>query len=684
MKIKTAFLSLVAAFCSLTAMGADELTPTFRTFAPTPPMGWNSWDCYASTVKEAQVYANAHYLAEKLLPHGWNYVIIDIRWYSDDTGLYYNQTNPKLTLDKYGRYMPDVDRFPSSRDGVGFRAICDSLHRLGLKVGIHIMRGVPKIAVKDKMPIKGTAYDCSQIYTTDSLCCWLGDNYGIDCTKPGAQAYYNSIMDLYASWGVDFIKVDDLSRPYHVGETEMIRHAIDQTGRPMVLSISPGQTPLSQWQHVQDHANMWRMMDDLWDRWSDVLLEFNLAASWNQYRRPGNYPDCDMLPLGQLQLASDNPHWTHLTRDEQVTMMSLWSIFKSPLFFSGDLTYNDGWTDSLLTNDEVIYINQHSVDNKVLANNGNTVVWGAADPQTDTKYAALFNIGDNNNWIRVNEALYATETITKLTTGYGQQVEVDIPAGKQELALIVDDAGDGYSYDHGDWIHPTVTMADGTKRELTQADVVREDCSGSYWNHVAYNKNIEHGGKMKVNGKAYDKGFSCNANVMVLYRLPQGAVHFSGFCGLDDSGRLQPNSTSSLKFMVFDHDPTLKTGVPVVAVNDTVPVSVRFADLGLDANAECEVYDIWKHQSLGKHTGSVTLPVASHGAVMLKLTPTSSAPDGVRAVKVKKNAEQAHATRCADGVYNISGQYARPDLAACNAGMYIVCKGNKSYKVIKK
>lgn len=579
---------LVCAALSLatSAMATDGLTPTFRNFAPTPPMGWNSWDCYASSVKEKQVYANANYMAQKLLKYGWNYVIIDIRWYTDDTGRWYNQTNPKYTIDQYGRYMPDEGRFPSAKDGIGFKAIGDSLHQLGLKYGIHIMRGVPQKAVSQKLPIKGTAYTCNQIYKTDSLCTWLNDNYGVDCTKPGAQEYYNSLMDLYASWGVDFIKIDDLSRPYHDGEVELIRRAIDQTGRPMVMSISPGATPLDKWQSVQEHTNMWRMMDDLWDKWSDVLKEFELCKNWNPYRQEGNYPDCDMLPLGKLELTSSSPRWTNLTKDEQITMMSLWSIFKSPLFFSGDLTYNDEWTDNLLTNEEVIHIDQHSTNNREVSNDGTRIVWTADDATSTAKYAALFNIGSSDKWIRANEALYTTETITKLTSGYGQQVDVDIPAGSKVLALIVDDSGDNYSYDHGDWVNPTVTLSDGTVKDLTLSDVVRTETDDSFFKYIRYNTNIDNG-TLKIDGKAYSKGFSCNANAMVLYRLPANATHFSGYCGIDDTGRLQSGSTSSIKFMVFNEDPTARDVCnPAYALANSGLITRTFQQAGVNLEAD--------------------------------------------------------------------------------------------------
>ncbi|MBQ7471044.1 MAG: glycoside hydrolase family 127 protein [Prevotella sp.] len=533
----------------------------FQDWAPTPPMGWNSWDCYGPSVKEQQVYANANYMKDNgLLELGWNYVIVDIRWYTNDTGFWYN-TSAAYTMDKYGRYMPNVTRFPSAKDGVGFKALADSLHKMGFKFGIHIMRGVPMKAVQQKCPILGTDYTCDQIYNTDSICTWLKDNYTVDCTKPGAQEYYNSLLNLYASWGVDFLKVDDLSRPYHDGEIGLIRHAIDQCGRDIVFSMSPGATALEKWESCQKNANMWRMMDDLWDNWSDISKVFTLAKSWNQYRKPGNYPDCDMLPLGQIRLTNSDKRWTNLTHNEQQTMMTLWSLFKSPLFFAGDFTYNDEWTNHLISNEEMIAVDQLSENNRLVSDDGIRVVWAAdlAHPALSNQsstYAGLFNLGGSDQWIRYNEALFSTETISLLTDGYGQEVECDIPEGSKVLALVVDDAGDNWNYDHGDWINPVAILEDGTSYPLEQKDMIREDYSGAYFKYIRYNRNINNNGKLKVNGVEYDRGFACSANAMVLYRLPAGAKKFTGFCGIDDTGRLQSGATSSMKFLVFAADPT--------------------------------------------------------------------------------------------------------------------------------
>ncbi|MDR0796909.1 MAG: glycoside hydrolase family 27 protein, partial [Tannerella sp.] len=295
----------------------------FVQWAETPPMGWNSWDCYGPTVQEQEVKANADYMAEHLKAFGWEYIVVDIRWFvENDKAGGYNQTDPRYALDEYGRYLPAMNRFPSAANNKGFKPLADYIHSLGLKFGIHIMRGIPKVAVEKKLPIKDTNFTANQIYSTDTLCTWLSDNYTVT-NKPGGQEYYNSIMELYASWGVDFIKVDDLSRPYHTSEIEMIRKAIDRCGRPIVLSMSPGATPFSEAKHASTHSNMWRMVDDVWDIWKDVTHLMQVAQDWYPYISP-TWPDCDMIPLGRISIRGERggDRMTRLTSDEQYSLMS--------------------------------------------------------------------------------------------------------------------------------------------------------------------------------------------------------------------------------------------------------------------------------------------------------------------------------------------------------------------------
>jgi hypothetical protein len=291
-------------------------------------------------------------------------------------------------MDEYGRLLPAENRFPSAKDKVGFKGLADYIHAKGLKFGLHLLRGIPRQAVQQNTPIKGTPFHAADIADQTSTCKWNGDMYGVDISKPGAQAYYDSVFALFAEWKVDFVKVDDLSRPYHKAEIEGIRNAIDRSGRPMVLSLSPGETPVSEGAHVSQHANLWRISDDFWDKWSELEHQFERCRKWAEFCGPGHFPDADMLPLGVI---GQGKRTTHFTNDEQVTLMTLWSIVRSPLIFGGDLTKIDDFTLSLITNDEVLMVDQVSTGNHQLFNRDGLIAWMADVPGSADKYLAVFN-----------------------------------------------------------------------------------------------------------------------------------------------------------------------------------------------------------------------------------------------------------------------------------------------------
>ena len=558
--------------CNFAKAQSDESMATFRTWAATPPMGWNSWDCYYSSVTEKEVLQNAQYLVDNdLVRHGWEYVVVDIRWYCNHPSLgggNYNQRGDQdYVLDEYGRYLPSPTRFPSCMVGgknMGFRALADKIHQMGLKFGIHIMRGVPKNVVGSNYKLKGSEQTpWSQVYDgTTSPCTWLKDNLLVRNNAAGQQ-YYNSIMDLYAEWGVDFLKIDDLSRPFYTDEIHMIRKAIDQTSRPIVLSLSPGKTKYEYAEECLQNANMWRMMDDLWDNWTHVDAVFNEAHAWENITRPGNYADCDMLPLGQIAMtvadagytAADKGRWTNLSQNEQLTMMTLWGICHSPLFFGGEMTKNDAFTLSLLNNEEYHQMHKYGQDAHQLWADEDLgrVVW--TSHIGDTRYLAMFQ-RDDNRWIVGQKALYKSETVAYTTDGHAVDVDVEWPKGSKTLVLVVDDGGDNFNYDHGDWINPTLVLSNGTEVELTGKFKTRQ-YTKSYFNRVYENKNVDNGGKMKVLGTAYDRGFSTDANAAIFFQIPDtmDVVRFRAMAAADDSGIGQTGATTSLRFLVFDQNP---------------------------------------------------------------------------------------------------------------------------------
>ncbi len=377
----------------------------FKSWAKTPPMGWNSWDCFGPTVVESEVKANADYMSKHLKKAGWEYIVVDIRWYvGNDHAHGYNEKDPDYVLDEYGRFQPAANRFPSAAGGKGFKPLADYIHQKGLKFGIHIMRGVPVEAIKRDLPILGSKTRVKDIYSKELQCKWLKDMYTVVAGREGAQEYYNSLFQLYASWGVDFIKIDDLSRPYHTAEVEMIRKAIDGCGRNIVLSTSPGETPIASANHVQEHANMWRTVDDFWDNWKMLKEHFTVFERWNQYRVPGGWPDGDMLPLGRIGIRAErgDQRMTAFTKDEQYTLMSLWCIFRSPLMFGGNLPDNDPFTLSLLNNREVLSVLNKSTNNRELSRTDSTVIWIADGPVKGDKYLAVFNTSDNKVPVKID------------------------------------------------------------------------------------------------------------------------------------------------------------------------------------------------------------------------------------------------------------------------------------------
>ncbi|SET20501.1 glycoside hydrolase family 27 protein [Paenibacillus sp. NFR01] len=370
-----------------------------HTFAPTPPLGWNSWDCYGASVTEEEVRGNAEYMAENLKVYGWEYVVVDIQW--SEPGAVSDQYRPfvRLETDAYSRLIPAPSRFPSAADGQGFKPLSDYVHSLGLKFGIHIMRGIPRQAVHDNTPIKGTDKTARDIAHTCSFCGWNTDMYGVDASKEGAQQYYNSLFELYADWGVDYIKVDDIADSWlhggtHLAEIELIRNAIDHVGRPIVLSLSPGPAPVKHADFFEANANLWRMTDDFWDHWPALLDMFDRCETWEGRPKAGCWPDCDMLPLGRIGIRSaGGDRMTRFTRDEQRTMMTLWAIFRSPLMFGGELRDNDAWTLSLLTNRAVLELHRTGQGARKVSRADGKVVWAAQGPQGE-RYAALFNTGE--------------------------------------------------------------------------------------------------------------------------------------------------------------------------------------------------------------------------------------------------------------------------------------------------
>jgi hypothetical protein len=410
------FASLVFLFAAINSSAQNP--------APTPPMGWNSWDAYGLTIDEADFRANVTVL-KGIEEFGWKYAVIDEGWYME------NPFGDKLETRKYlwdgnGILIPVASRFPSSAGGAGFKPLADWVHAQGLKFGIHIVRGIPRQVVRDNLPIGGSKFNATDAADTADTCPWDDGNYGVKDNAAG-QAYYDSMLRLYAGWGLDYIKVDCISdHPYRPTEIKQIAVAIRKTGRPIVLSLSPGPTALERGAEVAEYAQMWRIADDHWDGWSfphkpgdsefpfGVRDEFDRLAKWFPYVKENNWPDADMLPEGSL---TPHPGWgdprqSRLTHDEQQTEFTLWAVARSPLIFGGNLTKLDDFTRSLMTNHALLFMNQnatysHPIDAaKLPAGFENARVWratiNAPGAGNYAEFFAFFNLDDKPVTLRTS------------------------------------------------------------------------------------------------------------------------------------------------------------------------------------------------------------------------------------------------------------------------------------------
>ena len=417
-------LAFLASCTNQTAVKKEskEITGGFETWAPSPPMGWNSYNCYGAAVMEKEVKANADYMAEKLKKYGWQYIVVDYCWsYPHPPGSIQNNPPqfrlpldkapvPWLGMDEFGRLLPDQRRFGSSQNDAGFKPLADYVHNLGLKFGIHVMRGIPRQAVWAKSPVKGTnGITADMIADTTSLCPWLNQMYGVDMSKPGAQEYYNSLVELYQEWGVDFIKIDDIdlneNYPYRKEEAEAMHKAILNENAKIVLSLSLNMK-LENKEHVKSISNLWRISKDFWDEWEQLKLQFEHVNNWSEISGPGHWPDADMLQLGRISRRgpSGPERESRFTKDEQYTHMTLWCIARSPLMMGGDMPVNSDFVESLLTNEEVLAVNQHATESRQLFRTQGLVVWTSKSEDKKYTYLAMFNLNEANAEISVNLA----------------------------------------------------------------------------------------------------------------------------------------------------------------------------------------------------------------------------------------------------------------------------------------
>lgn len=416
-------------------------TASAQQVAPTPPMGWNSWDAYGLTIDEADFKANTKELA-KLHAYGWTYAVIDEGWYMG------NPFGDKLphrdyAMDAHGLLIPALNRFPSSSGEQGFKPLAEWAHAQGLKFGIHIVRGIPKQAVDANLPIADSSFHAADAADTADTCAWDDGTYGVRDNAAG-QAYYDAMLALYARWGVDFLKVDCIAdRPYKISEIRQIDAAIKKTGHPIVLSLSPGPTNLSHAAEIRKYGQMWRISNDIWDGWTfahdhpnddfpqGLRNIFERLPDWAGQARDGRWPDADMLPFGMLvpHPGWGEPRKSRLTLDEQRTQLTLLSIARAPLILGANLTKLDDATRALLTNKDVVAVDQNSHDNHPVIDLPpdweHARVW-VASGSSGQRFLAVFNLGD--------KPLSLQSTWDKLDLPAGKHTAQDIWSGHRLAA----------------------------------------------------------------------------------------------------------------------------------------------------------------------------------------------------------------------------------------------------------
>jgi melibiase-like protein len=410
---RRSFLKLTAAAPAV-GLAAGEQTGCISSRAQTPPLGWNSFDSYGVYLHEKAAHANLDAMAKKLKPAGYEYFVVDNGWFGEYKlvpGTMYpaEKHASDIHVNEYGLFQPSKTYFPN-----GLKPLIDKAHRLGLKFGVHLMRGIPRKAVELNLPVQGTKYTARDIANTDSICKWCHYNYGVDMTKPGAQAFYNSLINQLAGWGIDFIKADDLV-PFP-DEIVGYANAIEQTGRDIAFSLSPG----GKWKKSDlpyyRRGNMLRITADIWDRREDVEKGFDAWRDFQGTDYPGFWPDLDMIPFGQLLMMSPKEHAgegsvalagkgykraCQLTKPQMRSFLTQRAMAASPLVVGGDLPTLDDFSLSLLTNKQMLACNQNGVMGANTYRQDDFEVWLTPDRmQPGRGWLGIFNRSESGRSVR--------------------------------------------------------------------------------------------------------------------------------------------------------------------------------------------------------------------------------------------------------------------------------------------
>ncbi len=340
-----------------------------------PLLGWNSYNCYGTHINEKLTWENLDAFIQKLKPYGYEFFVLDAGWYQNIT-LKPNEIWPsdgdkrQLEIDEFGRFIPSKSYFPT-----GFKAIVEYANKHGVKFGLHLMRGIPREAVEKNLPIKGTKYFARDIANVKDVCNWSNLNYGVDMTKPGAQEYYNSVVELVSSWGVQFLKYDDIV--HKPQEIEAVATAISKTGKRIFLSISPGDDIDTTYYKTYQKADMIRISRDVWDMKEDIEISFDRWDHMLPYADKGFWLDMDMIPFGHIRVnypISKNrlsvnrgyDRMDYFSYAQKKSFITQRAMAACPLFMGGTLTSSPTTVFELITDADMLACNQNGETGKLV------------------------------------------------------------------------------------------------------------------------------------------------------------------------------------------------------------------------------------------------------------------------------------------------------------------------------
>lgn len=344
----------------------------------TPPLGWNSWNCWGDKVDADKVLRSARALvAFGLDQHGWSYINIDDAWQGERGG-------------RFHAIQPDSHRFPD------LKHLCDEIHGLGLKAGIYSTPWTASYAGR----LGGSAENPQGRRDTNA-------NFNAPRNKNvlpfaiGKYSFARADARQWAAWGIDYLKYD--WAPVTAAPAVAMRQDLRAAGRDIILSLSNNHEDnlFHEIAEVSRSAESWRTTGDIYDDWHRVKQIGFSQDKWAPFGGPGHWNDPDMLVIGQVGWGA--PHPTKLTPDEQYTHMSLWCLLAAPLLIGCDLEKLDDFTLSLLTNDEVLAVDQDSLGSsaRCVVTNGNVRIY-VKNLADGSRAVGLFNLDQENTRLTAN------------------------------------------------------------------------------------------------------------------------------------------------------------------------------------------------------------------------------------------------------------------------------------------